>query len=144
MSKKANLKDGPFISAKEFEVKLRELFEEDYIIIQGQFEAIQTLEMQIYPPGTKKNKNFVGFLLPSYPPYPLFLGKKTKALKKLLLHLNPKTKGHFKELFGLTIFLIEEFRAIAKATFIEERARQENIHHIITKLKSKITGLEVV
>jgi hypothetical protein len=137
-------KDSYLILEGELEEELRNRFEEGFIIVQGESKAIMKLEDEVYTPGTEKNRNFIAILLPTFPPSTIFLAKKTKGLKKLLKIFNPKMSKEFSKLIGLTFYIIKENKAIAEATFLEEKSRQEGIHHIIKQIKSKLTGLEVV
>jgi hypothetical protein len=142
--KKNKKKDSYLILEGELEEELRDRFEEGFIIVQGESKAIMKLEEEVYTPGTEKNRNFIAILLPTFPPSTIFLAKKTRALKELLKAFNPQMSEEFGKLIAITFYIIRDNRAIAKATFLEEKSRQESIYHIIKQIKSKLTGLEVV
>jgi hypothetical protein len=133
-----------FILKEDLEKKLFKLFKEGFIIVQGDNEAIMRLEEEVYTPNTEKNTDFIAFLLPLFPPNPLYLVKKTIDLKKFLTVFNSKIQIDFEKLIALNLFMVRGNKGIAEALFLSEENCEKDIQLIIKKIKSKITGLEVI
>jgi len=79
----------------------------DWIVIDGDPDAIINLEYQVYTPGTSKNADLELVILPVFPPRSILIGRKRPELRNKLkldddpdgwdslFHMNLKPSGAF-------------------------------------------------
>ena len=74
-----------------------------WCIVYGAHDAIIALEEQVFTPGTSANSDFIAFMLPLFPPPPLYLARKTDGLKHLFPKSPPVTEDEWEHVVAIEL-----------------------------------------